>query len=96
MLKLQSELQLKVFSVVFNYTVTLFSLLNLKIINPQYKHYSAILPAPASGVVVALLTAEIITCYPSNNSDDTNQTQTLTDKELEIKKKKKSTLDTTQ
>lgn len=89
MLKLQSELQLKVFSVVFNYTVTfLFSLLNLKIINPQYKYYSAILPAPASGVVVALLTAEIITCYPSNNSDDTNQTQTLTDKELEIKKKK--------
>jgi len=64
-----------------------FLFLKLKIINAQYKSYSAIPPALATRIVVSLLMAEIIICYLSNNCDDTDQRQTLTDKELEIKKK---------
>ena len=72
----------------FDYIITLvFLFLKLKIINLQYKSYSAIPPALATGTVVTLLMAEIIICYPSNNCDDTDQRRTLTAKELEIKKK---------
>lgn len=69
----------------FNYiTALVFLFLKLKIIKTQHKSYSAIPLALATTIVLSLLMAEIIICFPSNNCDDTDQRLTLTDKELEI------------